>query len=209
MKQTTFLLSLILLSPLLLPPFLAAQEGPEGNPPPPPPPKHHPAPHPEKPFKPGHPLLRVLDSDEFSQEERTRLRKLSIENPPEFAREMRKLFRQRRQEKAKAMLALRQSYLDAKTPELKEAARKKIQETIRKDTERHLLFQKKILTDTERSLRQMEKRLADMKQRYEKQQASKNALIERRTRELLASDPPPHLLREAAGDFRKPQKKRK
>ena len=159
---------------------------------------------PEKQFKPGHPLLRILDSDEFSEEERTRLRKLSIDNPPEFAKEMRKLFRIRRQTKAKNMLALRQAYLDAKTPELKNTVRKKIQETIRKDTERHLLFQKKVLDDTERSLRQMEKRLADMKNRYEKQQAEKDTVIEKRTQELLAAEPPQRLVRDAAGDFRKP-----
>lgn len=199
MKRTILLLSLFILP--ALPSFLAAQ-GPEGKPPPPPPP-HHKV-RPEKQFRPGHPLLRVLDSDEFSEEERTRLRKLSIENPPEFAREMRNVFRMRRQAKAKAMLALRQAYLDAKTPELKDAARKRIQEAIRKDTERHLLFQKKILADTERSLRQMEKRLADMKNRYEKQQAEKDAVIEKRTKELLAAEPPQRLVRDAAGDFRKP-----
>lgn len=203
MKLTSLLFSLILLS--ALPPLLSAQ-GPEGKPPPPP---HH-QPRPEKQFRPGHPLLRILDSDEFTQEEQARLRKLSIDNPPEFAKEMRKVFRIRRQTKAKNMLALRQAYLDAKTPELKDAARKKIQETIRKDSERHLLFQKKVLEDTERSLRQMEKRLADMKNRYEKQRAEKDAIIEKRTQELLAPEPPQHLVRDAAGDFRKkpPRKKR-
>ena len=199
MKLKTLMHSLFLLPSLPL--FLTAQ-GPEGKPPPPPPPHHQPMP--EKQFKPGHPLLRILDSDEFSEEERTRLRKLSIDNPPEFAKEMRKLFRIRRQTKAKNMLALRQAYLDAKTPELKNTVRKKIQETIRKDTERHLLFQKKVLDDTERSLRQMEKRLADMKNRYEKQQAEKDTVIEKRTQELLAAEPPQRLVRDAAGDFRKP-----
>ena len=123
MKLTSLLFSLILLS--ALPPLLSAQ-GPEGEPPPPP---HH-QPRPEKQFRPGHPLLRILDSDEFTEEEQARLRKLSIDNPPEFAKEMRKVFRIRRQTKAKNMLALRQAYLDAKTPELKDAARKKIQETM-------------------------------------------------------------------------------
>ena len=203
MKLTPLLLSLFLLSAFPL--FLAAQ-GPEGKPPPPPP--HH-QPRPDKQFRPGHPLLRVLESDEFSEEERTRLRKLSVENPPEFAKEMRNLFRMRRQTKAKNMLALRQAYLDAKTPELKDAAKKKIQETIRKDTERHLLFQQRILADTERSLRQMEKRLADMKNRYEKQQAEKDAVIEKRMQELLASEPPQRLIRDAAGDFRKPPRKKR
>ena len=203
MKLTPLLLSLFLLSAFPL--FLAAQ-GPEGKPPPPPP--HH-QPRPDKQFRPGHPLLRVLESDEFSEEERTRLRKLSVENPPEFAKEMRNLFRMRRQTKAKNMLALRQAYLDAKTPELKDAAKKKIQETIRKDTERHLLFQQRILADTERSLRQMEKRLADMKKRYEKQQAEKDAVIEKRMQELLASEPPQRLIRDAAGDFRKPPRKKR
>ncbi len=203
MKLTPLLLSLFLLSAFPL--FLAAQ-GPEGKPPPPPP--HH-QPRPDKQFRPGHPLLRVLESDEFSEEERTRLRKLSVENPPEFAKEMRNVFRMRRQTKAKNMLALRQAYLDAKTPELKDAAKKKIQETIRKDTERHLLFQQRILADTERSLRQMEKRLADMKKRYEKQQAEKDAVIEKRMQELLASEPPQRLIRDAAGDFRKPPRKKR
>ena len=201
MKLTPLLLSLFLLSAFPL--FLAAQ-GPEGKPPPP----HH-QPRPDKQFRPGHPLLRVLESDEFSEEERTRLRKLSVENPPEFAKEMRNVFRMRRQTKAKNMLALRQAYLDAKTPELKDAAKKKIQETIRKDTERHLLFQQRILADTERSLRQMEKRLADMKNRYEKQQAEKDAVIEKRMQELLASEPPQRLIRDAAGDFRKPPRKKR
>lgn len=202
MKLTSFVLSLLFLPSLL--PLLAAQDRGGNQPPPPPPP-----PRQEKQFGPGHPLLAVLDSDDFTSEERTRLRKLSYEDPQKFAQEMRRHFQKRRQEKAKNMLALRQAYMDAKTPELKDAARKKIQDTIRQDTERHLLFQKKVLSDTENAIRQMEKRLADMKKRYDRQLAEKDAVIEKRTQELLAPNPPHRLVRDAAGDFqRRPRKKK-
>ena len=121
---------------------------------------------------------------------------------------MRKHFFQRRQEKAKHMLALRAAYLEAKTPELKEAALAKIRTEMREEEENHLKFQKRLLDNTEQAIRGMEKRLSAMKRRYQKHEAEKEERLERRIRDLISDTPPERLLKDAAGDFSKPKKPR-
>lgn len=156
-----------------------------------------------------HPLLSVLESQDFTDAERKELRQLAAKDPHAFELEMRKHFFKRRQEKAKHMLALRAAYLEAKTPELKDAALKKIKDEMRNDMENHLKFQKKLLADTEAAIKSMEKRLTMMKQRYEKQVAGKESFLERRTGELIAENPPERLVKDAAGDFSRPRKNSK
>lgn len=157
-------------------------------------------------LNPGHPAFAALESPAFTPQERERLKKLAKEDPQAFASEMRKYFHTQRQRKAKEMLALRQAYLDAASPELKKVARAKIQEAVRKDMENHLKFRQKWLEYTEKTIRQLEKRLNGMRKRYEKQLAEKDSIIVKRTEELIAEQPPERLVRDAAGDFRRPQK---
>ena len=157
-------------------------------------------------LNPGHPAFAALESPAFTPQERERLKKLAKEDPQAFASEMRKYFHTQRQQKAKEMLALRQAYLDAASPELKKVARAKIQEAVRKDMENHLKFRQKWLEYTEKTIRQLEKRLNGMRKRYEKQLAEKDSIIAKRTEELIAEQPPERLVRDAAGDFRRPQK---
>ena len=157
-------------------------------------------------LNPGHPALAALESPAFTPQERERLKKLAKDDPTAFASEMRKHFQTHRQQKAKEMLALRQAYLDAASPELKKVARAKIQEAVRKDMENHLKFRQKWLEYTEKTIRQLEKRLNGMRKRYEKQLAEKDSIIAKRTEELIAEQPPERLVRDAAGDFRRPQK---
>ena len=136
----------ILLSGILLSASLPAFSGPAEDAPPPPPPHAR---------RPGggnrHPLLSALESKEFSDQERAELRQLASKDPRAFEQRMRKHFFQRRQEKAKHMLALRTAYLEAKTPELKEAALAKIRTEMREEEENHLKFQKRLLDNTEQA----------------------------------------------------------
>lgn len=157
-------------------------------------------------LNPGHPAFAALESPAFTPQERERLKKLAKEDPTAFASEMRKHFHAQRQQKAKVMLALRQAYLDAASPELKKVALAKIQEAVRKDMENHLKFRQKWLEYTEKTIRQLEKRLNAMRKRYEKQLAEKDSIIAKRTEELIAEQPPERLVLDAAGDFRRPQK---
>lgn len=157
-------------------------------------------------LNPGHPAFAALESPAFTPQERERLKKLAKEDPRAFDAEMRKHFHAHRQQKAKEMLALRQAYLDAASPELKKVALAKIQEAVRKDMENHLKFRQKWLEYTEKTIRQLEKRLNGMRKRYEKQLAEKDSIIAKRTEELIAEQPPERLVRDAAGDFRRPQK---
>ena len=164
-------------------------------------------------LNPGHPAFAALESPAFTPQERERLKKLAKEDPQAFASEMRKHFHAQRQQKAKAMLALRQAYLDAASPELKKVARAKIQEAVRKDMENHLKFRQTWLEYTEKTIRQLEKRLNGMRKRYEKQLAEKDSIIAKRTEELIAEQPPERLVRDATGDFRRtrrpaPQRKK-
>lgn len=157
-------------------------------------------------LNPGHPAFAALESPAFTPQERERLKQLAKNDPTAFASEMRKHFHAHRQKKAKEMLALRQAYLGAASPELKKAALAKIREAVRKDMENHLNFRKKWLEYTEKTIRQLEKRLDAMRRRYEKQLAEKDSMIAKRTEELIAEQPPERLVRDAAGDFRRPQK---
>lgn len=194
----------IFLSGILLSEARPAFSGPEEGAPPPPPPPH------ARRARGGnrHPLLSALESKEFSEEERAQLRQLASKDPRAFEQRMRKHFFQRRQEKAKHMLALRAAYLEAKTPELKEAALAKIRTEMREEEENHLKFQKRLLDNTEQAIRGMEKRLSAMKRRYQKHEAEKEERLERRIRDLISDTPPERLLKDAAGDFSKPKKPR-
>jgi len=199
MKKHLVPIFLILFSPAF---FLNAQEqGKSPRPQLPPPPGER--------FMPDHPMLAALESSDFTQEERVRLKKLSKDDPRKFALEMRKHFFATRQKKARNMLQLRQNYRNASTPEAKKDALKNVQNAIRKDMEDHLKMRKNWLVNTEKMVRQMEKRLTDMRKRYEKQLTEKDALIEKRTGELLADQPPLRLVRDAAGDFQRDRKPRK
>ena len=157
-------------------------------------------------LNPGHPAFAALESSAFTPQERERLKKLAKDDPTAFASEMRNHFHAHRQKKAKEMLALRQAYLDAASPDLKKVARAKIQDAVRKDMENHLDFRQKWLEYTEKTIKQLEKRLNGMRKRYEKQLAEKDSIIAKRTEELIAEQPPERLVRDAAGDFRRPQK---
>ena len=157
-------------------------------------------------LNPGHPAFAALESPAFTPQERERLKKLAKEDPRAFDSEMRKHFHAHRQKKAKEMLALRQAYLDAASPELKKVALAKIQEAVRKDMENHLKFRQRWLEYTEKTIRQLEKRLDAMRKRYEKQLSEKDSIIAKRTEELIAEQPPERLVRDAAGDFRRLKK---
>ena len=193
----------VFLTGLLLASMLPVYGRPAEEPPPPPPP------HARRPGGNRHPLLSALESKAFSEEERKELRQLAAKDPRAFEQQMRKHFFKRRQEKAQHMLALRNAYLEAKTPELKEAALAKIRTEMRTELENHLKFQKKLLDDTEAAIRNMEKRLSVMKERYRKQVEEKDLHLERRTQELISETPPERLVKDAAGDFSRPRKPRR
>ena len=187
MKKILFLLTVLLIS------AAAEARPPENGAPPPPPPGHH-------------PLLIALESKDFTDAERAELKTLAAKDPREFEKAMRRHFFRSRQAKAQKLLALREAWLNAQTEELRKAALEKLKTALREDVEQQLEFQKKLLKDKEENIRNMERRLAAMKKRYEKHSEGKEKYLEKRLNELTAKEAPKRLVREAAGDFSRPQR---
>ena len=144
-----------------------------------------------------HPLIAALESNEFSPEERTRLKALAAKDMKAFAKEMRKHFLTRRKAEAQKILALRKAVLEAKTPEAKQIAMEELRAALAKKTDQRTAFHKKILDETERQIRIMQDRCDKLRKEYENRTRNKAQLIEDELKQILSPEPPERLVRSA------------
>ena len=119
-------------------------------------PDRRPGKHGSMPFHSNHPLISVLDSNDFKPEERAHLKKLAAKDPRAFSMEMQFRFMNQRKAEAKLTLSLRKAVLEAKTPEEKTKAVAALRENLVKKADSRLAFHKKLLDETDKNLKLMQ-----------------------------------------------------
>ena len=152
----------------------------------------------------SNPFLSVLDSDDFSPEDRARLKALAAKDMRAFGREMQKHFMMHRKAESLKILDLRKKILEAKNPGEKEKLTAELRTQLQKQEEKRLAFHKKILDDTERNIQMMQKRCEKLRKEYNAQTKNKNANIDKELKEVLSDNPPKRLVRCAQWDPNSP-----
>lgn len=152
----------------------------------------HPGEHPLK-----HPLISVLKSGEFTPEEQSRLKQLAEKDPKAFNQEMRNRLQLIRKKEAQKILELRKHVLEAESREEKDSALNDLRQELRKRAEQRLSFHKRILDETEKNIKAMQHRYDKLRKEYDSRSQNIEQNMEKELDQLLKSEPPKRLIRNA------------
>lgn len=111
--------------------------------------------------------------------EQKRLKKLAMENPAEFRKEMFKLMEARRKKQLDELLALRKAYLNAPEGAEKEKAKAALRKRIEENMKRHSDRAERRIRVMEKQLEQLQKRVDIARKRHEMMKKSQDAIVEK------------------------------